>query len=60
MDWLKYKITRQLLRVMVLFFTGINIRNINNIVLASPSKSKYECSNLSGEGCVHHQVKIPF
>ena len=39
------------------FSTGINIRNINNIVLASPSKSRLEYCSPSDEGSVRVTAK---
>ena len=37
------------------FSTGINIRNLHNIIFASPSKSVYETSNQSGE-CLEKEL----
>jgi superfamily II DNA or RNA helicase len=39
------------------FSTGINIRNINNIVLASPSKSKIRVLQSIGRGLRRSEIK---
>ena len=41
------------------FSTGINIRNINNVVFSSPSKSRIRVLQSIGRGLVQVQVKIP-
>ena len=41
-------------------FKNIEKKWRNNIALLSVVNQKSECFNQSAEGCVHHQVRIPF